>query len=168
MSHNHSAETTAILDGLSASPAVFEGFLRAVPKDALGRKRGQGVWTVHRHAAHLAEVQPMGLDRLRRILSEDVAVFEPFIPGNDEPAETPPLPPVDEIIARFAAVREEQIWLLKGIAPEDWEKAAVHPEYDRYGLLIFARHILMHDHWHLYRMEELWLTKDEYLTELAG
>jgi len=25
------------------------------------------------------------------------------------------------------------------------------------------RHILMHDHWHMYRMEELWLTRDAYL-----
>ena len=52
--------------------------------------------------------------------------------------------------------------------PADWEKTATHPEYEQYSLIILARHILMHDHWHMYRMEELWLTRDEYLTILTG
>jgi hypothetical protein len=26
----------------------------------------------------------------------------------------------------------------------------------------------MHDHWHMFRMEELWLTRDAYLTRLEG
>jgi hypothetical protein len=73
-----------------------------------------------------------------------------------------------EIIEQFKAMREKQLDLLKNVGPEDWEKMAFHPEYDQYGLLILARHVFMHDHWHLYRMEELWLTKDEYLTRLEG
>ena len=49
-----------------------------------------------------------------------------------------------------------------------WQKTATHPEYAQYSFYILVRHILMHDHWHMYRMEELWLTRDEYLTQLEG
>lgn len=42
------------------------------------------------------------------------------------------------------------------------------PEYALYSLFILARHILMHDHGHIYRMEERWLTRDAYLTKLEG
>jgi hypothetical protein len=27
--------------------------------------------------------------------------------------------------------------------------------------------MLMHDYWHMYRMEELWLTRNDYLTSLT-
>ena len=36
-----------------------------------------------------------------------------------------------------------------------WEKMATHPEYESYSLYILTRHLLMHDHWHMYRMAEL-------------
>ncbi|MEZ7198017.1 DinB family protein [Pseudodesulfovibrio karagichevae] len=161
-------ESKAILDALKASPPIFEGFLRSIPPDKLDQKRGEGFWTLHEHAAHLADVQPMGLERMRRILTEDVPEFAPFVPDQKEAAEKPPLPPVEEIIANFKVGRTQQLELLKNASPDDWKRTAIHPEYERYGLFIFARHILMHDHWHMYRMEELWLTRDEYLSKLEG
>jgi hypothetical protein len=34
------------------------------------------------------------------------------------------------------------------------------------SLCSLVRHILMHDYWHIYRIEELRLTKERYLTML--
>jgi len=161
-------EIEAILRSLSDSITIFEGFLRSIPPDKLDERRGETFWSIHEHADHLAGVQPMLLERMQRILSEDMPEFIPFIPEQDEAVEETTLHAVSEIIKQFKAMREEQLDLLKNVGPEDWEKMALHPEYDQYGLLILARHVFMHDHWHLYRMEELWLTKDEYLTRLEG
>ncbi len=58
--------------------------------------------------------------------------------------------------------------LLSKLDKSVWEKTATHPEYEHYSLYILARHILIHDHWHMYRMEELWLTRDDYLTAVPG
>jgi hypothetical protein len=55
--------------------------------------------------------------------------------------------------------------LARSCGPEAWEKPGVHPEYDQYSLEILLRHILTHDGWHMYRMEEIWLAKDESLTK---
>ena len=159
---------TAIIEGLEGSIPIFSDMLRSIPTEVLDIKRAEDFWSLHQHAAHLADVQPMGLERMRRILTEDVPEFEPFIPYQEEETEKPPLAPVEEIIANFKSGREQQLQLLKKASPEDWKRTAVHPEYERYGLFIFTRHVLMHDHWHLYRMEELWLTRDEYLTLPEG
>ena len=35
----------------------------------------------------------------------------------------------------------------------------------KYNFEIVLNHILFHDYWHMYRIEELWLTKDEYLSK---
>lgn len=161
-------ETTAILGSLADSTAIFEHFLRSIPADKLEIKRGDDYWSIHEHAAHLADVQPMVLERLRRIIAEDTPEFVPFIPENDDTNDIVELPAVDEIIEQFTSFRNRQLEQLGTAGSEDWNRKAVHPEYDKYGLLILARHILMHDHWHMYRMEELWLTRDEYLTQLEG
>ena len=161
-------EIEAILRSLSDSITIFEGFLRLIPADAREEKRGKKFWSIHEHADHLADVQPMIMGRLQRILDEDMPEFIPFIPDQDEEVEIKPLRTVEEIIEQFTAKRNEQLELLQNAGKEDWTRMAIHPEYDQYGLFILARHILMHDHWHMYRMEELWLTKDAYLTRLEG
>ncbi|MDA1119365.1 MAG: hypothetical protein O2887_02525 [Bacteroidetes bacterium] len=52
---------------------------------------------------------------------------------------------------------------MKSFENDLWSKTAVHPEFNKYSHYILLRHAMMHDHFHMYRIEELWLTKDEYL-----
>ena len=54
--------------------------------------------------------------------------------------------------------------LLSQLDDLDLVKEAKHDEYKKYNIEIKLNHMLFHDYWHIYRIEELWLTKDEYLT----
>jgi len=155
------AEKDAVLRGLADNHAVLAGLVSDISEERLHARRGKGFWSIAEHVAHLAEAQTMIEGRVRRILSEDMPTFVPFFP--DETAEKPPVPPVADSLVRFKAGREAIMALLDAASDEDWQRRAVHPEYDDYGLRILARHILMHDHWHMYRIEEVWLTRDEYL-----
>ena len=154
-----------LLDGLERSPRILSAFVGSIPADQLNRRRRDGFWTVAEHVSHLAQVQPMLLERLQRFRDEDHPIFVPYIPGEgeDEP-ETPPVMAMADALHQFAQVRTRQLNRLAGADPSLWERQGDHPEYARYSLYILSRHILMHDHWHMYRMEELWLTRDAYLT----
>ncbi len=44
----------------------------------------------------------------------------------------------------------------------DWEKVGHHPEYKHYTPYFQLRHTLAHDHYHIYGIERLWLTTEEY------
>ena len=157
-----------IIDALGGTPLILERFVASIPDAALHRRRGEGFWTVAEHVAHLAEVQPMLAERIRRFLEEDAPAFVPHIPSQNESDAAAPRPDMSSATAAFGKERLAQVALPKRAAPGDWAKPATHPEYTRYTLHILARHILMHDHWHMYRMEALWLTRDHYLTVLAG
>lgn len=160
-------QIAAVLSGLRESHVIFSGLVFEMSGEQLHMRRGEDCWTIGEHAAHLAEVQPMLAERIRRILNEENPEFIPFIPAEDESKEQP-VPEMMDVLRSFKKGRDEIIRLLSEAAPEDWDRSAVHPEYNRYGLFILARHILMHDHWHMYRMEELWLTREAYLTKLEG
>lgn len=161
-------EIDAILRGLQDSATILSNLVTAIPEEALHRVRGEGFWTIAQHVAHLADVQPMGLGRLTRMLQEDPPEFVPFFPDEQTDSKPAPPPPVEQSLADFRKGRQAIVDLLTGIAPDDWARTAIHPEYQQYGVHIFARHILMHDHWHMYRIEQLWLTRDDYLTSMEG
>jgi uncharacterized damage-inducible protein DinB len=156
-----------LLEGLKRSPRILTEFIRAVPEDKLHRRRGEGFWTIAEHADHLANAQIMLFDRLQRFMAEDHPVFTPFVPGNGEDRITPAPMETAAALDQFAWYRERQLLLLENADIVTWQKRATHPEYDHYSLHILVRHMLMHDFWHMYRMEELWLTGDAYLTKLT-
>lgn len=156
-----------ILDSLKQAPTVLAAFVGGIPALKLDVRRGEGFWTIAEHVSHLAQVQPMLLERIQRFMAEERPEFVPYIPGEGEAEPgTPMRMQVASALAQFRSVRERQVAELARVADPVWQKPAVHPEYEQYSLTILARHILMHDYWHMYRMEELWLTRTTYLTEL--
>lgn len=157
-----------LLEVLRRSPAILFQFLRTIPESKLDLRRGEGFWTVAEHYSHLAQVQPMLLKRFERFLNEDNPEFVPYIPGvGSEEPDTPPRMSIESALDQFTRYRASQLLLLENADEICWKKIATHPEYDEYSLYILTRHVLMHDHWHMYRMEELWLTKDAYLTRMG-
>jgi len=161
------ADVPDLLAGLRTTPRILREFVRTIPKDRLDLRRGEGFWTIAEHVIHLAEVQQMLLDRFQRFMKEEHPVFIPFLPGKaEEGAAAPARPNMADALPQFEQYRSKQLSLLENADSEIWQRTASHPEYDQYSLYILTRHVLMHDHWHMYRMEELWLTKDAYLTRL--
>jgi uncharacterized damage-inducible protein DinB len=156
-----------LLAGLQRSGRILAALVASIPPEKRHSRRGEGFWTIAEHTSHLAQVQPMLLERLQRLRDEDTPEFVPYIPGADEaePA-TPPVMEVDAALAQFDDYRTRQVALLARLERAAWRKGGRHPEYEAYSIYILVRHILMHDYWHMYRMEELWLTRRAYLTEL--
>ena len=150
-----------ILTSLEQAPAILEAVVKSVPKARLKERRREGAWTIAEHAIHLAEAQNRLTGRIRLILTEDNPEIVPYLPD----PKAPPKPSVTlkEALPAFAEERARQMALLRPLPAAAWKRPARHPEYDAYGLHILVRHMLLHDHWHLYRMEELWLTREDFL-----
>lgn len=150
-----------ILTSLEQAPAILEAVVKSVPPARLTERRREGAWTIAEHAIHLAEAQNRLTGRIRLILTEDNPEIVPYLPD----PKAPPVPQLTlkEALSAFAEERDRQLALLRPLPPASWRRPARHPEYDAYGLHILARHMLLHDHWHLYRMEELWLTREPFL-----
>ena len=157
----------SLLEGLRRTPLILSEFIYSIPGGKLDVRRGEGFWTIAEHVSHLAQVQPMLYERFDRFDKEEHPVFIPYFPGEgeDEP-QTPARMQMDEALEQFNDYRQRQVALLENLETAAWRKTADHPEYETYSLYILTRHTLMHDHWHMYRMEALWLTKNAYLTRL--
>jgi uncharacterized damage-inducible protein DinB len=156
-----------LLEGLRKTPKILSEFIGTIPENKWDVCRGDGFWTIAEHVNHLARVQSMLLDRFNRFMKEEQPEFVPFIPGKDEDKpDTPERVHMAAALEHFGRYRNNQLVLLENAHKSVWQRTAIHPEYDQYSLYILTRHTLMHDYWHMYRMEELWLTKDAFLKKL--
>jgi len=157
----------AVFEGLSLSPKILRELVEAIPGPELTAVRRPGFWSIQDHVIHLADVQPMLYARLVRFRDEEHPEFIPYLPDPDVPPSPGP-ETADAAVAlnEFAARREKMLARIKVYPQAVWQKIGDHPEYTLYTAFGLLRHILMHDHWHMYRIEELWLTRDQFLTEL--
>ncbi|MDZ7582756.1 MAG: DinB family protein [Deltaproteobacteria bacterium] len=68
------------LVALSRTPKILLEFVKTIPRDKLDLCRGEGFWTIAEHVSHLAQVQPVLLNRFQRFMTEDHPEFVPYIP----------------------------------------------------------------------------------------
>jgi uncharacterized damage-inducible protein DinB len=160
------ADKNSVLAGLANTPKILAAFVADIPEELRQRRRGQGFWTIAEHLDHLALVQPMLHKRLQRFVKEEKPSFVPFIPESGEEQREKSCLSAEQALHQFTTIRRNQLELLFAVDETIWQRQGSHPEYDCYSLVILVRHMLMHDYWHMYRMEELWLAKDAFLTKL--
>ena len=141
--------------------------LISVMTEAEIQRRIKDYWTVYEHLAHLVEAQEVAVRRIGRFLHEEAPAIVPFSP--DKAPETASKPAsAESLLEVFCQHRDTQLTLLRKAKTADWKKTGSHPEYTRYTLEILVRHTMLHDHFHMFRMEQLWIMKEEFLLPLES
>jgi hypothetical protein len=150
-----------LIAGLRNGPAVLRGFVESMGSEALGR-RVKDFWTITEHLEHLVVTQRMLLGRLQQFVAEEKPTMRPYVPS-EAPAATKA---AEALLAEFEALRAEQLALIEGASDAVWARKGVHPEYKDYGFEILVRHAHLHDYYHMCRMEDLWIMKEDLIPEL--
>ncbi len=146
---------------LKELPDVIEAYIRNIPAIVLDLKRNDETWTIREHIYHIAQVQDMLLSRILTIQNEEHPVMVPYFPEN-ETERTAIYSSLDEALAKYKDIRKNQLSLIDQITKAALNKDAVHGEYIQYNIPIIINHMIFHEYWHMYRIEQIWLTRDEY------
>lgn len=156
-------DANQILSCLEKTPKFLAGLLSQIPEEIRKVRRIKNSWSIHEHACHIATGDKIGfIDRLHQFLNEECPVFIP-LSGKSFPPNYLIEMDLNQAMYRFHKDRAELIRLARSLDDALWKKEGKHPEYVIFTPYIMLRHRLMHDHLHMYRIEELWLTKDQYL-----
>ena len=156
-------DRAVLIDGLSNSPLILKEFLKQIPKEELKVRRIPGKWSIHENACHLAIAEEMIFERFQRFEADAKPTFNPYIPGKTTPSDDLIDLDLEACLKGYQHIRSEMVKLLESYSEDIWAKKGTHPQYKQYDAHILMRHTLMHDHFHMYRIEELWLTNDGYL-----
>ena len=138
-----------LFKGLELAPSAMERIVRRVPTTAFDERRDPERFSFREAVAHLADWEPINLDRLRRGVAEPGCT----VPGYDEGrlavdrnyAASDP----HEQVGRFTEGRKKVISCLRELTQEDWDKVFYHSERGRQTVFEQAVTILGHDMYHL-------------------
>lgn len=147
--------TQSLLNSLSDSPRLLQELIHEIPKERLTAELIPGKWTIHEHATHVSVGDKYGFQkRLEQFIAEDRPTIEPLSGDNFDSDFFINLD-LDEALDEFILLRNKTIELATQLPVEVWHKEADHPEYSKYTPYIMLRHLLMHDHTHMYKIEDM-------------
>ncbi len=148
----------SVIDAIARAPDIVVPLVREVPPEVLKVRPKPGKWSAHEHACHLAEVNPLFISRLERMLSEASPRITPYDPSKHDPDALLAVD-LDDALDRFVRERAVLVEKVHALKPADWERTAQHPEYSRYSVFTMLRHLALHDLLHAYRIEEIALSR---------
>jgi len=150
--------------GLTNNKRILKQFVSVISVEDIN-KRINDYWTIYEHIDHLVVCQKMLLGRIELFISEENPIIKPYNP-DVKPEINNGMKSAAELVQEFCELRDKQIKLLKTADRHVWKKQGTHDEYKKYTFEILLRHILVHDSFHMFRMEELWIMKEQYIKEL--
>ena len=150
-------EIKPILSALNETPRLLEQLISEIDPSLYKKEIIRGKWSIHENATHIAVGDLYGFQkRIKAFKNEASPRFEPLSGDNFRKDYFFDLD-LHKSLKDFYEIRRTTIELAEGLESENWNKAAAHPEYITYTPFIMLRHLLMHDYWHMYKIEEMGL-----------
>lgn len=149
---------------LRSNSKLLEDFLSKMTEEEIDA-RIQDFWSIREHLEHLVETQQVLLSRMRRFIEEEHPVMKPY--EATQPKQQKPSS-IAQLLGEFSRLRAEQIALIDNSPDSAWLKTGEHPQFKRYSLEILVRHTVLHDGFHMWRIEELLLKHENLILDLES
>lgn len=143
-----------LFTALHSAPDVFDRLLDGLTPAEADYRPDADRFTIREVIAHLAEWEPIFLERIRRICQEEV----PLLEGYDEEALA-----IEHDYAHsdvwvqarlFRERREELVTFLQSLTPEQWHRLGNRPEIGMVSIEGIALLIPLHDTYHANQIGE--------------
>ena len=154
------SNTTTLIAVLENAPDIIIPLIREVPPQYLKRRPSPTKWSAHEHACHLSTDDGLFLARLDLMLAAPAPYIRSMQPSPEEESGALLSVDLDEALDRYVRERASLVKRLKELSVEDWQRTAEHEAFSHYSVWIMFRHLLTHEMFHAYRIEELLLKKD--------
>lgn len=153
-------DTTVLISALETAPGIIIPLIREVPPQYLKRRPSPAKWSAYEHACHLSQSDAPFLARLDLILSSPAPYIKTIVNSPEDKAGALLDVDLDERLDAYVRERAALVKRLKKLSPDEWQKTAEHEAFSQYSVWIMFRHVLNHEMFHAYRIEELLLKKD--------
>ena len=141
---------------LEKTPIVYETLLRDLPADLLQWKPRPDRWSVSEVLAHLAHIEQVYSERVRRIMAENSPALQKYEQPGDSDAGAYSKGSAVEHLARFTAERRAIVAFLMSVPGSAGTRTAQHSELGAITLSQMLNEWASHDLGHLRQIAELY------------
>jgi hypothetical protein len=124
------ADRKRMIDEVAAAPAALQAAVKGLGAAQLDTPYRPGGWMVRQVVHHLADSHMNAYCRFKLALTEDVPTIKPY--DETKWAEMPDgrSALVEESLTLLEALHTRWVFLLRAMAPADFERKLAHPEWD--------------------------------------
>lgn len=141
---------------LGKTPQLLETLLGDLPADVLDWKPKPERWSVSEILAHLAALEQVYAERVRRIMAEDSPRLAKYDLDGAKARREYSRGSADENLEHFTRLRRASLALLAGLPPSACARTAIHSELGVITLAHLLNEWANHDLGHLRQIEELY------------
>jgi hypothetical protein len=134
------SEREEILKSLRAGPMILSRLVRGLDDDAVRARPADGEWAIVEVVAHLADTEERTLGRTRAMLDHDRPFLAAYDPDTLARERNYLGMAMDQELARFSALRDEQVVLLSGLTDAEWSSDGQHEEHGLITVQQLAAH----------------------------
>ena len=137
-------DTAALIDQYAAGPKSLREAVAGMTSEQLQARPIPGKWTTLEVVCHLADFEPIYLDRMKRVIAEN----EPTMFGGDPDVFARRLAydqrEIQEELDLISACRAQMARLLRTLSPADFQRRGIHNEAGPLTLLELLRRVTEH------------------------
>jgi uncharacterized damage-inducible protein DinB len=138
---------------IETTPGELARLTNQLPPEQLLMRTPKGKWNVREIVAHLADCELVFSFRLRQTLAEDHPTLQPF--DQDRWAARYASYDMANALGLFAAIRNWNLLLIRGVSEEERSRPVSHPERGTMTFWAIVETIAGHDLNHLQQIERL-------------
>ena len=152
---------SVMLAQLNEQVEYLRGLLVGLEEWQLAKPPAPCKMSLKQTAVHLGHTNQMFAERVEQMLELDQPPIK-VIDAALEDLESYKTADLDKAIEEFLRGRKGLIERLGKLHPQEWQRRAVHPEYQNYDVQMAVEHLLLHEAHHLYSMEQLRAALDRW------
>jgi len=141
---------------LGKTPQLLETLLGDLPGELLRWKPQPDRWSISEVLAHLAALEQVYAERVRRIMAEDSPPLAKYDLDGAKAGQEYARGSADENLGHFTRTRRSSLALLAGLPPSAGVRTAIHSELGAITLAHLLNEWANHDLGHLRQISELY------------
>jgi uncharacterized damage-inducible protein DinB len=139
---------------LNASPGIIARFCANIPDTIADQDQGPDFFTLREVLAHLADWEPIWLERIQRIVQEDSPVLPNIDEGEMAELNGYATTPVEVSLEKFATGRAALTAYLASLPNDAFERSGIRPEVGTITVKDIATLVLAHDTYHIAQLAQ--------------
>jgi uncharacterized damage-inducible protein DinB len=146
---------SSLTERLKNQHKVIASIIIKLNNRQLNQRVNKGKWTIHENIAHLAKYQPIFIERIRKILTNDNPEFAIYRAEDDDEFEIYCAFTTYELLKKISSDRELIYNMIAHLPPDKLDRTGVHPKFGKLTITEWTEFFLLHEAHHLYTIFQL-------------
>ncbi len=155
MGNLHSQIYSSLHDRLKNQHLCLQEIVSGTSTERKRLHPAPGKWSIHDILTHLAKYQPVYLDRMKKILTETIPEFGPYLAENDSEFEEWRARKGGELLETLKRDREIIFNFITNLTTEQLSRKGRHKKFGELTIVQWTEFFVLHEAYHIFTVFKL-------------